>query len=108
MLKPFVDTTATVGGNELLLTGIRDAFSFENGVRGAQVGYSLDCVCPKKAYAPLTVKLITDKLSIPAPQPGETIPVRFEGLTLGLYVRDNRICITASADGVALVNSKQQ
>lgn len=101
-----VDVAATTGG-EFLLTGFRDVFAYVNGVKTDQwEGVAYSVVLPKVAYNALTVKVIGKPAQIQAPQQGEVIPVRFDGLVITPYVRNGRIELSAKANSISVVTPK--
>lgn len=102
-LKDIIIDTAATTGSKMIVTGLRPAQVYLNGVRTDEVdGWRVDCVLPMRGY---------DRLSVKLPQAAavnESIvgkEVSFDGLELKASVISGRGIVSATASAVHI--SKQ-
>lgn len=96
-----IDTKKTVGG-KLLVTGVKPAYTYENGQRTSNIGaYKYECVMVGHKYQPLTVK-VEGAQRIDAPE--DALEVSFDNLELYLYWAGTEYAVAARATDVHLVN----
>ena len=87
-------------GSEMLVTGVRPYYTYENGNRTDKVeGYKYESVLPMRSYEKLDIKVPGAKrIEVPA---GQYVAVRYDGLAVKLYFdNSNRVRLTAKAADV--------
>lgn len=88
-------------GQDMVVTGVRPYYTYENGVRTDKLeGFRYSVILLEKGYYALNVKIPGEqKIEL---VPGQSIPVKFTGLKLKLYYdRAKRVQIAASAEDIS-------
>lgn len=102
-----IDAYATCG-NSAIATAVRIKFKYVDGNRtNEQDGYTVTCVLPERKYQELVVTVPSIPAELDQPIPDDGIVVRFEGLTITLYGRDD-VRLAAKATAVHVIDGKHK
>lgn len=92
-------------GKDMLLVAVRPSYTYINGQRGAQNGYTYDVCLPEHNLDKLSIRIDGEQL-VPTPE-SKYVPVEIAGLVVRPYVtRDGRLAYSATATAVKIVQNK--
>lgn len=102
-----IDAERTLG-THLIAVGMRDHKKFVNGIRTDTIdGVVIDIVMADKGYQRASVVVPTEGVQIDESAIASNAQVRFQGLTVRVYVIDGRPLVSARADSVTTFSDKK-